>query len=202
MKKQFDEYELKIIEWLKTFKNREELKSLKVYHTFLNNYKYLLDTALPKNDWTLEICKQDALKYKNKKEWEINSGGYIAARRKGWLDVCCSHMKLLHSPYTLENCKKDAQKYKTRGDWARNSESIYVSARTKGWLEICCGHMGKKLNGKKAIKCSNGKVYEGQKCAAKYLGLSEGNISSVLNGKRKSTGGYTFVYVEEENDGN
>jgi hypothetical protein len=46
------------------------------------------------NYWTLEKCKADAFNFLSRKEWQIKSGGaYQKARRSGWLDVCCAHMR-------------------------------------------------------------------------------------------------------------
>lgn len=47
----------------------------------------------PRNYWTKERCREEALKYKNKKEYRNgNNGSYNAAYRKGWLNDVCSHM--------------------------------------------------------------------------------------------------------------
>lgn len=293
--KQYDEYELKLIEWLKTFKNRQELVnySNKTYVSIFTNFLYLLEEALPvknwslekckldalnyntkkewrqgssayptalKNNWleqccshmesrfwTLEKCKKDALKYKTRNEWQVNSNSaYCAARKRSWLEECCKHMEHKLNYWTLEKCKKDASKYKTRREWEVNSsgyqaairnkwqdiccihmeyksldletckkESIkydtkkewhassrptYSAAYRNNWLDQCCGHMKASRTSKKKIKCSNEQTYESITAAALELNLHGSNISHVLNGKYKSTGGYTFVYVEEEND--
>lgn len=154
MKRQFDEYDLKLIEWLKTFKNRAELRthSNRTYNCLLNNFPFLLDAALPVKKWTLSSCKEQALKYKTRSEWDLNS------------------------------------------------ESSYYTARKNGWLEECCKHMKKSKTAKRSIKCSNGEVYDSSYSAARALKLNPGSIHRVLRGKKRSTGGYTFVYVEEEND--
>lgn len=48
----------------------------------------------------------------------------------------------------------------------------------------------------KKIKCLNtGIIYESQKEAARKLNLHQGDLSKVLNGKRKSIGGFHFEYV-------
>lgn len=51
------------------------------------------------------------------------------------------------------------------------------------------------LNNGKKVLCSNGVVYPSGCEAARQLGLSQGNVWSVLNGKRKHTKGYTFKFV-------
>ena len=48
------------------------------------------------------------------------------------------------------------------------------------------------------VRCNeNGLLYLGPREAARDLGLDAGNISSALKGRRRSVGGYTFVYVDE-----
>jgi superfamily II DNA or RNA helicase len=88
--------------------------------------------------WTLETCKEDALKYNRKINWlkESNSA-YHKAQKKGWIDECCKHMYKI----TLEICKEDALKYKRRTQWQKGSTSIYQTARKNGWLDECCKHM-------------------------------------------------------------
>lgn len=45
---------------------------------------------------------------------------------------------------------------------------------------------------KKSVRCSNGEVYNSIQEAADELGLLPSCISSVLSGRYKTTGGYTF----------
>lgn len=48
----------------------------------------------PHGYWTLERCIEDALRFKRKKDWENESAGaFGAAKRNGWLEQCCAHMK-------------------------------------------------------------------------------------------------------------
>lgn len=47
----------------------------------------------------------------------------------------------------------------------------------------------------KRISCSNGQIYATQSEAAQALGLNQGGISSVLNGRLKSISGYYFSYI-------
>jgi hypothetical protein len=54
----------------------------------------------PSNYWTLEKCKEEALKYKSKFEFQKNSiSAYDAARNNGWLNDICSHMEIVGSLY-------------------------------------------------------------------------------------------------------
>ncbi|QHJ74358.1 hypothetical protein VH12019_00031 [Vibrio phage VH1_2019] len=94
--------------------------------------------------WTLELIKEDALKYKTRGEWQKKSiSGYTAARRRDVIDECCAHMTDVKKPsgyWTIERLKEDALKYKTRSEWFEKS-SGYLTARSRGLIDECCAHM-------------------------------------------------------------
>lgn len=49
--------------------------------------------VMPRNYWTFEICKSDAIQYKSKSDYlKGSSNSYKAAFRRGWLDEICEHM--------------------------------------------------------------------------------------------------------------
>ncbi len=56
---------------------------------------HMVETRKPEGYWTLELCKAAALKYLTKTAWKnsIDSASHKAAYKKGWLDLCCEHMK-------------------------------------------------------------------------------------------------------------
>ena len=99
--------------------------------------------------WNLEKCKEDALLFDSKGQWEKSSGGaYASAKKHGWLDDCCSHMitkgeavtrKKLQ--WTLEKCLIDAKRFTGRREWSMKSSAAYGSAKRNGWLDQCCAHM-------------------------------------------------------------
>ena len=49
------------------------------------------------------------------------------------------------------------------------------------------------------VKTGESKEFYGARECARQLGLTHGNITSVLKGRYKQTGGYTFKYKEESN---
>lgn len=54
----------------------------------------------PSGYWNLENCKNDALLYVSKKQWEKASiSAYLAAHRNKWLEECCKHMIRIGSLY-------------------------------------------------------------------------------------------------------
>jgi hypothetical protein len=48
----------------------------------------------PYRYWTFERCKEEAMKYNKRNVFKLGSNGaYNSARKNGWLDGVCSHMK-------------------------------------------------------------------------------------------------------------
>ena len=94
------------------------------------------------NKHTLQSCKEIALNYKYKKQWEIADGSsYRCALRNGWLEECCVNMTTFFKKHTLESCKESASKFKTRLEWQKNDGSSYACSLRNGWLEECCVNM-------------------------------------------------------------
>jgi predicted transcriptional regulator len=112
---------------------------------------HMISNRLPDFYWTLELCKQDALKYKTKIEWSKSSKAYKSALNNKWIEECTSHMiaqKIPQSYWTKELCIAEALKYDKIYIWSRNNSSSYKAARTNGWYEECIRHMKKtKPNG-------------------------------------------------------
>jgi hypothetical protein len=91
--------------------------------------------------WTLELCKEEALKFDRKVEWVNGSGAsYQAAKTNGWYKECITHMKP-RSIWTLELCKQEALKYDRKVDWKKCSSASYSYAQRNCWLDECCTHM-------------------------------------------------------------
>ena len=100
---------------------------------------------LPNGYWTKEKCKEEALKYKTRSEFDKkNATAYNKASKYGWLNEICPHMVQIQHPanyWTKEICRKEAQKYKTRGEFQDNSGSAYSKASKNRWLNEICSHM-------------------------------------------------------------
>lgn len=79
---------------------------------------------------------------------------------------------------------------------SRSLRGVKKPKRSKRHSENISKSLTGKINPKKRkpIKCSNGIEYDSIVSASKSLNLSKGNIHSVLNGRRKSTGGLYFEY--------
>jgi hypothetical protein len=89
-----------------------------------------------------------ALMYETRNEFKLGSpGAYVSARKKGWLDIVCSHMILQKGDRgywnVFENVQEEVLKYKTRLEFKLGSPGAYNSAYRNGWLDIVCSHMVK-----------------------------------------------------------
>jgi len=92
--------------------------------------------------WTLEKCKEEALKYSSKTEWfKASSSSYNAAKTHNWFDECVAHMIMKVRPiYSIEECKEIALRYKSSSEWENNSSGSYSAALRNNWLVDCCSH--------------------------------------------------------------
>jgi hypothetical protein len=109
---------------------------------------HMLTLKIKQSYWTLELCKEEALKYDRKVEWQKKSiSSYRAAKTNGWYDECCTHMvkKVKQSIWTLELCKEEALKFDSITNWKKNNFSSYNVAKTNNWVSECCIHMVKKV---------------------------------------------------------
>lgn len=69
--------------------------------------------------WIKSRCHEEALKYKSRNEFHINSSSaYNSAYKNDWLDEICSHMVSKYKKWNnKEICRIEALKYKTRYDY-------------------------------------------------------------------------------------
>ena len=102
------------------------------------------------NYWTKEKCAKEALKYKYKKDFIINSAtAYNKSVKNNWLDEITKHMNRpfnIMLIWTKEKCAEEALKYKYRIDFQNNSGSAYVTSCENNWLDDICKHMSRPIN--------------------------------------------------------
>jgi len=106
-------------------------------------YLYKIFTIMKK--WTYLACKKEALKFKTRSEFNLNSGSaYNAAKRNKWFNEICSHMISTKKPmkyWTFEKCKEEALKYSTKKDFRQYSSSAYQISKRQKYIKIICQHM-------------------------------------------------------------
>ena len=114
---------------------------------------HMKENVKPVGYWNFENCKEDALKYKYKKEWQNNSSSaYTIAHKSGWIEKCCEHMirpKVHNLRWNFERCLEDAIQYKTPGEWQKKSGGAYNASRKNGWDNECHKHMIKSKRARK-----------------------------------------------------
>jgi len=93
--------------------------------------------------WDYDKCKNDALKYKGRFEFQKKSpSAYIMAWKSGWLNELCHHMNPLKKMWTSkEKCQEESLKYKTKTDFRKKSNGAYSSSLKNKWLDEICEHM-------------------------------------------------------------
>jgi hypothetical protein len=96
--------------------------------------------------WTYDKCKTEALKYKFRNEFRINSGGaYNSAKNHGWLNEICLHMNKYKRKiiWTYDKCKTEALKYLTSKEFKEKCPTGYSCAVKNKWIKDITKHMYK-----------------------------------------------------------
>jgi len=92
--------------------------------------------------WTFDILVIEALKYRNRKDFEKYSGAaFRVAKRYGLLIQICGHMDDAITMWTDEMLHKEALKYGTKIDFFNNSHCAYIIATKRKILDLICSHM-------------------------------------------------------------
>lgn len=144
--------------------------------------------------WTKEKCCEEALKYKTRKEFQIEiSSAYQASYRNEWLDEICSHMveiKKLKGYWTKERCHKEALKYKLKKDFI-SSGSVYYIAYRNGWINEICSHM--EIVGNRFKRCIYAVEFSDNHV---YVGLTYNTEKRFKNhqDKKKNTTVYKYIH--------
>jgi hypothetical protein len=135
-----------------------ELQGTSILNSLLKNgwYDELTQPLIKKrnNSWNKESVWEVALKYETRTEFnEQNTGAYLQAVRKGWIDEVCSHMiikcgiKKGESKWDFESIKDIALMYDNRSDFCQGKHKYVAEiARRKGWYDEVCSHMTPNIN--------------------------------------------------------
>ena len=154
----------------------------------------ILKTTKPKGYWNFENCKNEALKYNTKKEFDDNcTSAYNSALKNGWIDEICSHMILKVKPkgyWTKEKCAEEALKYNNKKDFSQESKGAYCRANKEKWLTDICKHMKRENNINRCIYS-----YEFSDNSV-YVGLTD-NIKIRNNQHKKSINSTVYKYSKK-----
>ena len=136
-----------------------------------NNWKELLSAleyVFRENGyWTYERCKEEALKYKTKKDFRENSHAHDVIKKNNWWGELCSHITSPNRDwgfYTYDNCKILALKYNTRTDMDNGEPLAYRNILENKWYDLM-NHMKYKTTNRKryiySFEFSDNSVYVG-----------------------------------------
>jgi predicted GIY-YIG superfamily endonuclease len=103
----------------------------------------------PNGYWTFERCKEEALKYTNKKDFRnFSRSVYSLSTKNMWLDEICIHMEnRLYKYWTKEKCIEEVSKYNTKKEFMEKSPVVYNTSYKYGWLDEITNHLiGQKKN--------------------------------------------------------
>jgi hypothetical protein len=99
----------------------------------------------PAGYWTLERCQASAAGYPRRTAWQRGDPqAYQAARRNGWLDLCCAQMPKYQRPprkWTPEKIAASAKRFSSKNDWHREQHGAYHAAKRLGLFEEVTAHM-------------------------------------------------------------
>ena len=149
---------------------------------------HMIEGCKPRNYWTYELCKSEALKYEIKEQWKKGSPqSYQAAGRNGWYHELTTHMKNLTNPngyWTKERCIEHAKQFNTVSEWLKANSTPCTNARLNGWYDECTTHMFR-------VQVPSNYWKNKEKCieeALKYKRISDWakNSSSSYNSARKN----------------
>jgi len=90
--------------------------------------------------WTFEMCRQEALKYKTRKDFYTNSPkAYSAVCNHKWHKEITGHMST--NIYDKKKCREIALTCKSRKEFWENHPGVAASAKRNGWYDEITMHM-------------------------------------------------------------
>lgn len=99
----------------------------------------------PKGFWIKENCRQEALKYASRSEFnKCSSRAYLIAKNNNWLEELCIHMIITRKPgsyLSKDQFQSEALKYNSRSEFQKNSNVAYTKACRMKWIDEISAHM-------------------------------------------------------------
>ena len=109
---------------------------------------HMVEIKKPNGYWTLDKCKEEALKYEKIKDFATNvSNVYKVSCKNGWIEEVTAHMDRL-TIWSYDKCKTEALKFSSLYNFRKKSTSCYSHIHRNGWLDLLCAHMKRKCNKK------------------------------------------------------
>lgn len=114
---------------------------------------HMIKRKTPMGYWTLEHCKEEALKYEFKVDFINGSrGAYQSAFRNGWLDTCCAHMSSNDTKFKKGETgdRKGVNNPNWKNGGAHPIKTVKKTEEYKTWRNACL-----KRDGYKCTFCSS-----------------------------------------------
>jgi hypothetical protein len=120
------------------------------------------------------------------------SSGYdnTQAKNDSWREDFKDKSNGFYGHEQTEHAKKSLSERSKGNSYAKGNPSRKGRKNSDSWVARM-----QEVKNKPVMCMETGKVYESGKAAAEDLGLQRSKICLVCKGKRKSTGGLTFIYV-------
>jgi len=100
------------------------------------------DLGCAPRKYTKEYCTKIAAKYQYRCDFiRGDKDAYEGARRYGYLDEVCAHMKPKRQMPSKEEYGKIAKKYKTRAEFSKNDLNALRYIIKHGWYKELCSHL-------------------------------------------------------------
>jgi group I intron endonuclease len=167
-------------------------------HCYSSNKGFILNKAIKKykkQNFKIEtIEKCNSIEELNNKE--IYWIKYYNSNKEGYNIALGGNAPMFKRNHTKNSINKIIKSTTNKNKSKQHSENISLSKLgNKNPMFNKCGIFNSRS---KAIICIElGKRFESIHLAAKELKIAVQNINKVLKQKRKSAGGYTFIYVED-----
>ena len=93
----------------------------------------------PNGFWTKSRIMKEGKKYDNRTDFSNNSSAAATiAKRNGWMDDVCVHMKVFKKPkgyWTFDRVKEARKPYSSKSEFRKKNNNAYTAAQKNGWLE-------------------------------------------------------------------
>lgn len=147
--------------------------------------------------WTYEKCKNESLKYYNKRDLRANLPSvYSKIIKNKWYELF-NHMETLRKPkgyWTYERCREVARKCQNRTEFYKKESWAYNISLSNGWIDEICSHMIKVGNIKK--RCIY--LYEFKNKIA-YIGLTY-DIDKRWEKRLLDVNDIVNIYIQNNNE--
>lgn len=149
---------------------------------------------LPRGYWTEDRCIEEISLYNKRCDLiKYSNNCYIAIKKKKWFHLI-EHLdkSIATKIWFYDNTKEESLKYSYKYAFRCGSPTAHHVAEKNGWLDEFFPKK-KFVIMQKDIHDNVINEFSSVKEASKKLNIHNGNITNVINGKRKFAGGFKFV---------